>query len=148
MIRCTDWMNEMKGGLRDAGSTKNRPNVKNLASCTLHPHSSPDPLPLKSNSHDNTSNSSSVTRIVTPRVICPVIFPSGQEEAMMGQLVEHGPLVISVDAVSWQDYLGGIIQHHCSSHWSNHAVLVVGYDTTGTCHCYTIQKWILHARLY
>nr|XP_046262195.1 cathepsin O isoform X2 [Scatophagus argus] len=40
---------------------------------------------------------------------------SGQEEAMMGQLVERGPLAAVVDAVSWQDYLGGIIQHHCSS---------------------------------
>lgn len=59
---------------------------------------------------------------------------SGQEEAMMGQLVERGPLAAVVDAVSWQDYLGGIIQHHCSSQRSNHAVLIVGYDTTGT-HC-------------
>ncbi|XP_054453734.1 cathepsin O isoform X2 [Anoplopoma fimbria] len=62
---------------------------------------------------------------------------SGQEEAMMGHLVERGPLAAIVDAVSWQDYLGGIIQHHCSSQWSNHAVLVVGYNTgifhTGLC---------------
>ncbi|KAG7224888.1 hypothetical protein INR49_014952, partial [Caranx melampygus] len=63
---------------------------------------------------------------------------SGQEEAMMGQLVERGPLAVVVDAVSWQDYLGGIIQHHCSSQWSNHAVLVVGYDTTGD-----IPYWIV-----
>ncbi|XP_008277709.1 cathepsin O [Stegastes partitus] len=63
---------------------------------------------------------------------------SGQEEAMMGQLVEHGPLAAIVDAVSWQDYLGGIIQHHCSSRWSNHAVLIVGYDTTGD-----IPYWIV-----
>nr|BAK55649.1 cathepsin O [Oplegnathus fasciatus] len=63
---------------------------------------------------------------------------SGQEEAMMGQLVEHGPLAAIVDAVSWQDYLGGIIQHHCSSQWSNHAVLVVGYNTTGD-----IPYWIV-----
>ncbi|XP_026213846.1 cathepsin O [Anabas testudineus] len=62
----------------------------------------------------------------------------GQEEAMMSQLVEHGPLAAVVDAVSWQDYLGGIIQHHCSSHHSNHAVLVVGYDTTGD-----IPYWIV-----
>ncbi|AWP11739.1 Cathepsin O [Scophthalmus maximus] len=55
----------------------------------------------------------------------------GQEEAMMGQLLERGPLTAVVDAVSWQDYQGGIIQHHCSSQWSNHAVLVVGYDATG-----------------
>lgn len=51
---------------------------------------------------------------------------------MMGHLVKQGPLAVVVDAVSWQDYLGGIIQHHCSSKSSNHAVLVVGYDTTGT----------------
>ncbi|KAM9849775.1 cathepsin O [Aulostomus maculatus] len=63
---------------------------------------------------------------------------SGQEEAMMGQLVERGPLTAIVDAVSWQDYLGGIIQHHCSSQWSNHAVLVIGYDTTGD-----IPYWIV-----
>lgn len=55
----------------------------------------------------------------------------------MGQLVQFGPLAAIVDAVSWQDYLGGIIQHHCSSQWSNHAVLVVGYDTTGTNSCTT-----------
>lgn len=58
---------------------------------------------------------------------------SGQEEAMMGHLVENGPLAVVVDAVSWQDYLGGIIQHHCSSQRSNHAVLVVGYNAAGTC---------------
>lgn len=51
---------------------------------------------------------------------------------MMGHLVKHGPLAVIVDAVSWQDYLGGIIQHHCSSKMPNHAVLVVGYDTAGT----------------
>uniref|UniRef100_A0A3P8UU44 Cathepsin O n=1 Tax=Cynoglossus semilaevis TaxID=244447 RepID=A0A3P8UU44_CYNSE len=55
---------------------------------------------------------------------------SGQEAAMMGQLLECGPLAAIVDAVSWQDYQGGIIQHHCSSQHSNHAVLIVGYDTT------------------
>ncbi|KAF3694164.1 Cathepsin O [Channa argus] len=62
----------------------------------------------------------------------------GQEEAMMYQLVECGPLTAVVNAISWQDYLGGIIQHHCSSHRSNHAVLVVGYDTTGD-----IPHWIV-----
>lgn len=64
-------------------------------------------------------------------------FFSGQEEAMMGHLVEDGPLAVIVDAVSWQDYLGGIIQHHCSSRRANHAVLVVGYNTAGTCCHYT-----------
>ncbi|XP_036932915.1 cathepsin O [Acanthopagrus latus] len=63
---------------------------------------------------------------------------SGQEEAMMGHLVDRGPLAAIVDAVSWQDYLGGIIQHHCSSQRSNHAVLVVGYNTSGD-----IPYWIV-----
>ncbi|CAM4614987.1 unnamed protein product [Leuciscus chuanchicus] len=57
---------------------------------------------------------------------------SVHEEVMMSVLVESGPLVAIVDAISWQDYLGGIIQHHCSSHNANHAVLITGYDTTGT----------------
>ncbi|TNN70818.1 Cathepsin O [Liparis tanakae] len=63
---------------------------------------------------------------------------SGQEEAMMSHLVERGPLAVIVDAVSWQDYLGGIIQHHCSSKWANHAVLVVGYNAVGD-----IPYWIV-----
>ncbi|XP_049897904.1 cathepsin O [Epinephelus moara] len=65
---------------------------------------------------------------------------SGREEAMMGQLVECGPLAAIVDAVSWQDYLGGIIQHHCSSQWSNHAVLVVGYNTMGDVPYWIVQN--------
>lgn len=50
---------------------------------------------------------------------------------MMKLLIHYGPLAVIVDALSWQDYLGGIIQHHCSSGHSNHAVLVVGYDKSG-----------------
>lgn len=48
-------------------------------------------------------------------------------------LLLSGPLVVIVDAVSWQDYLGGVIQHHCSSGEANHAVLVTGFDQTGGC---------------
>ncbi|XP_073501033.1 cathepsin O [Phyllobates terribilis] len=56
---------------------------------------------------------------------------SNYEEEMMSFLISVGPLAVIVDAVSWQDYLGGIIQHHCSSGHSNHAVLVVGFDKSG-----------------
>lgn len=56
---------------------------------------------------------------------------SGQEEEMMRKLVHWGPLAVTVDAISWQDYLGGIIQYHCSSGKANHAVLVTGFDRTG-----------------
>ncbi|XP_053559745.1 cathepsin O [Bombina bombina] len=60
------------------------------------------------------------------------------EEEMMNMLINHGPLAVIVDAVSWQDYLGGIIQHHCSSGEANHAVLVTGFDRTGD-----IPFWIV-----
>lgn len=65
---------------------------------------------------------------------------SGHEEAMMGRLVEWGPLAVTVDAISWQDYLGGIMQHHCSCHHANHAVLVTGYDTTGDVPYWIVQN--------
>ncbi|KAJ7326862.1 hypothetical protein JRQ81_016621 [Phrynocephalus forsythii] len=63
---------------------------------------------------------------------------SGQEGKMMKMLLQWGPLAVVVDAVSWQDYLGGIIQHHCSSGEANHAVIITGYDTTGS-----IPYWIV-----
>ncbi|XP_006629543.3 cathepsin O [Lepisosteus oculatus] len=63
---------------------------------------------------------------------------SGQEEVMMEKLVNWGPLAVTVDAVSWQDYLGGVIQHHCSSQEANHAVLITGYDRTGD-----VPYWIV-----
>ena len=49
---------------------------------------------------------------------------------MVRRLAHHGPLTVAVDATSWQDYLGGIIQFHCESS-RNHAVQIVGYDLTG-----------------
>lgn len=52
---------------------------------------------------------------------------------MAKALFTFGPLVGIVDAVSWQDYLEGIIQHHCSSGEANHAVIITGFDKTGTC---------------
>ncbi|XP_069782306.1 cathepsin O [Narcine bancroftii] len=60
------------------------------------------------------------------------------EEKLMQKLLEWGPLVAVVDAVSWQDYLGGIIQHHCSHEEPNHAVVITGYDKTGD-----IPYWIV-----
>ncbi|XP_065549432.1 cathepsin O isoform X1 [Lathamus discolor] len=63
---------------------------------------------------------------------------SDQEEEMMKMLVNWGPLAVTVDAVSWQDYLGGIIQYHCSSGRANHAVLITGFDRTGS-----IPYWIV-----
>ncbi|XP_004471712.2 cathepsin O [Dasypus novemcinctus] len=63
---------------------------------------------------------------------------SDQEDEMAKALLIFGPLVVIVDAVSWQDYLGGIIQHHCSSGKANHAVLITGFDRTGS-----VPFWIV-----
>ncbi|XP_020849731.1 cathepsin O isoform X1 [Phascolarctos cinereus] len=57
---------------------------------------------------------------------------SDKEDEMAKVLLAYGPLAVIVDAVSWQDYLGGIIQHHCSSGEANHAVLITGFDKTGS----------------
>ncbi|KAL0974319.1 hypothetical protein UPYG_G00218770 [Umbra pygmaea] len=65
---------------------------------------------------------------------------SGSESDMMAWLVKWGPLAVTVDALSWQDYLGGIIQHHCSYHNANHAVIVIGYDTTGAVPYWIVQN--------
>ncbi|XP_069099248.1 cathepsin O isoform X2 [Pleurodeles waltl] len=62
----------------------------------------------------------------------------GHEEEMRRMLVQLGPLIVLVDAISWQDYLGGIIQHHCSAGESNHAVLITGFDTSGE-----VPYWIV-----
>ncbi|XP_013910060.1 PREDICTED: cathepsin O-like [Thamnophis sirtalis] len=63
---------------------------------------------------------------------------SKHEDEMMKMLIKWGPLSVVVDALSWQDYLGGIIQHHCSSGEQNHAVVVTGFDRTGV-----IPYWIV-----
>ena len=51
-------------------------------------------------------------------------------ELLMLERLTHGPLTVGVDATSWQNYQGGIIQYHCDSNL-NHAVQVVGYDLSG-----------------
>ncbi|XP_004591523.2 cathepsin O [Ochotona princeps] len=63
---------------------------------------------------------------------------SDKEDEMAKMLVTFGPLVAIVDAVSWQDYMGGIIQHHCSRGEANHAVVITGFDKTGS-----IPYWIV-----
>eukprot|EP00117_Sycon_ciliatum_P047735 scpid80780/ scgid5561/ Cathepsin O len=57
---------------------------------------------------------------------------------LMRAVYYYGPVAIVVDAASWQDYEGGIIQHHCTAQSLDHAVVIVGYDTTGP-----IPYWIV-----
>jgi cysteine peptidase B len=53
-----------------------------------------------------------------------------QNEASMAAWVySNGPLSIAVDATSWQTYMSGVMTN-CISSTVDHAVLVVGFDTT------------------
>ncbi len=45
--------------------------------------------------------------------------------------MSKGPVAAAVDATTWNNYLGGVIQWHCGSAGINHAVEIVGYDLTG-----------------
>ncbi|CAG7826251.1 unnamed protein product [Allacma fusca] len=55
----------------------------------------------------------------------------GSEEKILKILANHGPVVVAVDATNWQFYVGGIIQWNCDAN-VNHAVQIVGYDTSAT----------------
>ncbi|XP_033631305.1 cathepsin O-like [Asterias rubens] len=75
------------------------------------------------------------------------------EGEMVAKLFNHGPLVAAVDATSFQDYMGGIIQHHCTDRYDNHAVQIIGYDRSGDIPYYIIRNswgtsWGLDGYLY
>lgn len=55
------------------------------------------------------------------------------------QLLQTGPLVAAVDATTWYNYQGGIIQYHCDA-FINHAVQIVGYDLTGEVPFYIVRN--------
>ncbi|XP_059060979.1 cathepsin O-like [Achroia grisella] len=54
----------------------------------------------------------------------------GAEDKILQALATHGPVTVAVNAITWQNYLGGVIQYHCSGSMKdlNHAVELVGYD--------------------
>lgn len=56
----------------------------------------------------------------------------GDENPIVNILATMGPVAVAVDASTWNNYIGGIIQFHCESN-INHAVQIVGYDYTGQC---------------
>jgi len=61
------------------------------------------------------------------------------EQEIVKLLAYHGPLVAAVDATSWQDYLGGVVQFHCENN-RNHAVQIVGYDLTADIPYYIVRN--------
>ena len=63
---------------------------------------------------------------------------SDDENLMINVLVERGPFVITVDATTWQSYVGGIMSTDCDQGQLNHFAVVVGIDQT-----YEIPYWIV-----
>ncbi|KAK2584739.1 hypothetical protein KPH14_007070 [Odynerus spinipes] len=64
------------------------------------------------------------------------------EDELLATLATHGPVAAAVNALSWQNYLGGIIQYHCDGAFTslNHAVQIVGYDKSDTIPHYIIKN--------
>ncbi|XP_025836792.1 cathepsin O-like [Agrilus planipennis] len=66
--------------------------------------------------------------VVVDHYICRSF--ADNEEMILKLLATHGPIAVSINALTWQNYIGGVIQFHCSSSlkYMNHAVQLVGYD--------------------
>ncbi|XP_053975133.1 cathepsin O-like [Hylaeus volcanicus] len=64
------------------------------------------------------------------------------EDDLLVTLATHGPVAAAVNALSWQNYLGGVIQYHCDGSFDslNHAVQIVGYDKSATIPHYIIKN--------
>ncbi|WAQ98696.1 CATO-like protein [Mya arenaria] len=77
--------------------------------------------------------------IITNKTRGIKVFVKGLPEDRLLELLQSGPVVAAVDAKTWQNYQGGIIQYHCESH-INHAVQIVGYDLTGPVPYYIVRN--------
>lgn len=66
----------------------------------------------------------------------------GREDIMMSMIANHGPIIVAVNALTWQHYLGGVVQFHCdgSLEHINHAVQIVGYDRTASIPHYIVRN--------
>ncbi|XP_016841899.1 cathepsin O [Nasonia vitripennis] len=66
----------------------------------------------------------------------------GAEDKLLKVLATKGPVAAAVNALSWQNYLGGVIQFHCDGSFKslNHAVQIVGYDKTATTPYYIVRN--------
>nr|XP_012136753.1 PREDICTED: cathepsin O-like isoform X2 [Megachile rotundata] len=64
------------------------------------------------------------------------------EDELVSTLATHGPVAAAVNALSWQNYLGGVIQFHCDGSFDslNHAVQIVGYDKSAKIPHYIIKN--------
>lgn len=66
----------------------------------------------------------------------------GNEGKILKMIANHGPVAVAVNALSWQHYLGGVIQFHCSGDRLdvNHAVELIGYDLTAEVPHYIVRN--------
>ncbi|XP_033223721.1 cathepsin O-like [Belonocnema kinseyi] len=66
----------------------------------------------------------------------------GAEDELLESIATHGPVAVAVNALSWQNYLGGVIQFHCDGAFSslNHAVQIVGYDNSAATPFYIVRN--------
>lgn len=64
------------------------------------------------------------------------------EELIIDLLAHYGPVAVAINALSWQNYVSGIIQFHCDGGVLNlnHAVQIVGYDLTTEIPHYIIRN--------
>lgn len=67
---------------------------------------------------------------------------SKNEKLILDIIANHGPVAVAVNALTWQNYLGGVIQFHCDSSLDmlNHAVQIVGYDLTAEIPHYIVRN--------
>ncbi|XP_058455499.1 cathepsin O-like [Malaya genurostris] len=65
-----------------------------------------------------------------------------REHLMLRYLATRGPIVAAVNAISWQYYLGGIVQYHCEGRYEdlNHAVEIVGYNLESNIPYYWVKN--------
>lgn len=71
---------------------------------------------------------------------------------MLYRLVQVGFLIVAVDVIIWNYYLGGIIQYYCGIRF-NYAVQIVGYDLIGRlsismCYVCIYVKYVLYVYVY
>lgn len=64
------------------------------------------------------------------------------EDYLLEALAKVGPAAAAVNAILWQNYLGGVIQYNCdgSVELLNHAVQIVGYDLTAEIPHYIVRN--------
>ncbi|KAF5294526.1 hypothetical protein FQA39_LY13380 [Lamprigera yunnana] len=65
-----------------------------------------------------------------------------QEEYILQAIATIGPVAVAVNAVTWQYYLGGVIQFNCGGEFDllNHSVQLVGYDLTTDIPYYIVRN--------